>query len=97
MHNKKFLEIVKPNFRNKGLNSDKMLLKKKGEFVSDEKQVASVMNKFFINITKSLKLKKHQGNPPVTFQDIIKKFVFHRVLIKLEKRMNAEKSFLSSK
>ena len=91
------METVKPNFSNKGLNSDKMLLKKKGAFVSDEKQVASVMNKFFINITKSLKLKEHQGNPPVAFKDIIKKFVFHRVSIKLEKRMNAEKSFLSNK
>ena len=74
-----------------------MLLKKNREFVSDEKQVAYIVNKFFINITKSLKLKEHQGNSRVTFKDIIKKFVFQRVLIKLEKRMNAEKSFLSNK
>ena len=34
-----------------------MLLKKKRVLVSDEKQLASIMNKFFINITKSLNLK----------------------------------------
>ena len=34
-----------------------MLLKKKRVLVSDEKQLAAIMNKFFINITKSLNLK----------------------------------------
>ena len=42
-----------------------MLLKQKGELVSDEKQLVSIMNKFFINITKSLKLKEGQGSPSV--------------------------------
>ena len=65
--NKKFWKTIKPYFSNKELNSNKMLLKEKRELVSDEKQLASIMNKFFINITKSLKLKKDQGSPPVTF------------------------------
>ena len=34
-----------------------MLLKEKGELVSDQKQLASIMSRFFINITKSLNLK----------------------------------------
>ena len=58
LDNKKFWKIIKPYFSNKGLNSNKMLLKEKGELISDEKQLASIMNKFFINITRSLKLKK---------------------------------------
>ena len=37
-----------------------MLLKEKGKLVSDEKQLASIMNKLFINITKSLNLKEDQ-------------------------------------
>ena len=43
-----------------------MFLKEKGELVSDEKQLASIMNKFFINITKSLNLKEDQRSPLVT-------------------------------
>ena len=36
--NKKFWKLIKPYFSNKGLNSNKILLKGKGELVSDEKQ-----------------------------------------------------------
>ena len=64
--NKKFWKIIEPYFSSKDLNSSKMLLKEMGELVSDEKQLASIMNKFFINITKSLKLKEDMGSPPVT-------------------------------
>ena len=59
--NKKFGKTIKPYFRNKGLNSNKMLLKEKAELVSDEKQLASIINKFFINITKIFKIKGRSG------------------------------------
>ena len=60
--NKKFWKTIKPYFSNKGLNSNKMLLKEKGELISDKKQLASIMNRFFINITRSLKSKEDQGS-----------------------------------
>ena len=50
--NKKFWETVKPYFSNKRLNSNKMLLKGKGKLISDEKQLASIMNKFSIIFKK---------------------------------------------
>ena len=62
-----------------------MLLKEKGELVSDEKQLASIMNKFFINITKSLKLKEDLGSPPVTLNNILEKFIFHSSIDKITK------------
>ena len=65
------------NFSIKGLNSNKMLLKEKGELISDEKELASIMNKFIINITKSLNLKEDQGSPSVTLEEILKKIIFH--------------------
>ena len=52
-----FWKTIKACFSNKELNSSNMLLKKKRVLVSDEKQLAAIMNKFFINITKSLNLK----------------------------------------
>ena len=75
-----------------------MLLKEKGELASDGKQLASIMNKFFTNFTKSLKLKEDLGSSPVTLNDILEKFIFHpRVLMRFEKLMKAIKSFLSNK
>ena len=65
------------NFSIKGLNSNKMLLKEKGELISDEKELVSIMNKFIINITKSLNLKEDQGSPSVTLEEILKKIIFH--------------------
>ena len=54
------------------LNSNKMLLNEMGELISDEKQLASIMNKFFISIAKSLNSTEDQGNPPVTCEGILK-------------------------
>ena len=70
-----------------------MLPKEKGELVSDEKQLASIMNKFFINITKSLKLKEDLGSPPVTLNDILEKFIFHPSIDKIRKTYESNKKF----
>ena len=71
----------------------KMLLKEKGEPISDEKQLASTMNKFFINTTKSLKLKEDQGSPHITLNDILKKFIFHPSIDKIRKTYESNKKF----
>ena len=70
-----------------------MLLKKKRVLVSDEKQLASIVNKFFINITKSLNLKEDHGSPPVSLYDILKKFVVHRSIDKIRKTYESKKKF----
>ena len=95
--NKKFWKIFTPYFSNKRLNSNKMLLKEKGGFVSDGKQLASVMNKFFINITKSLNLKEDQGSPPVILEDIYTKFIFHPSISKIRKLYENNKKFSFNK
>ena len=79
------------------MDSNKRSLKEKGELALDGKQLASIMNKFFINIMKSLNLKEGQGSPPVTSEDILEKYIYQKVLIRLEKLLKAIKSFLSSK
>ena len=63
-----------------------MLLKEKGDLVSDKKQLVSIMNKFFINITKSLHLKDDQGSLPVTLEDILKKNIFHPSIDNIRKQ-----------
>ena len=53
------------------MSSNEMLLEEKGELVSDEKQLASIMNNLFINNAKGFNLKEDQSIPPVTFEDIL--------------------------
>ena len=63
---------MKPYFSNKGLNSNKLLLREKGNLVSDEKERATIMNKFSINITKDLALKKDSKGKLNNLEDIVK-------------------------
>ena len=89
--NKKFWKTIKPFFSNKGLNSNKMLLKEKGEFVSDKNQTASIMKMFFINITKGSNVKEDQCSAPITLEDILKKFIFHLSIHKIRKTYESNK------
>ena len=45
--NRKFWKRIKPYFTNKGLNSNILFLEEKGNLVSNEKQLATIMNSFF--------------------------------------------------
>ena len=56
--NRKFWKNVKLFFSNKGLNSKKLMLKENNRLIIEEKELATVMNTFFVNITESLDLKK---------------------------------------
>ena len=49
--NKKFWKTIKPYFSDKGTQASKWLLLENEEAVSDEKQIAQIFNKYFINIT----------------------------------------------
>ena len=70
-----------------------MLLKEKGEIVSDDRQLTYMMNRFFISFTKSLKLKEDQGNPPLTLNDILGKFNFHPSIDEIRKPYESDKNF----
>ena len=60
-------------------------MKEKGNFVSDEKGLATIMNNFFINITKELELKKDNKGKLNILEDILKAFEYHQVLKKSKK------------
>ena len=56
--NKLFWESVKLFFNGKGSNSSKTTLVEKNDIISDEEEIANIMNNYFINVTKTLNLKK---------------------------------------
>ena len=86
--NRKVWKTIKPYFSNKGLNSKKLLLKEKGNLVSDEKELATIMNNFFINITKNLELKKDSKGKLNNLKYIIKAFESHPSIEKIKKAIN---------
>ena len=47
-------------------------MKEKGNLVSNEKELATIMNNFFINITKDLELKKDSKGKLNNLEDIVK-------------------------
>ena len=55
--NKLFWKNVEPSFSDKGSNSTKVTLVEKDIIITDEKQIANIMNKHFVSITKELSLK----------------------------------------
>ena len=66
--------------------------KEKGQLASDEKQLASIMNKFFINITRSFNLREGQGSPLVILEDILQ-IIFHPSIEKIRKTYESYKKF----
>ena len=60
-HNELFWKSVKPFFNGKGSNSSKNTLVEENNIISDEEEIANIMNNYFINLTKTLNLKKQLG------------------------------------
>ena len=56
--NKKFWSAVKPLFSDKGRAMNTIALYEKGKIIRNYKRVSEVRNKYFTNLTKSLKPKK---------------------------------------
>ena len=52
---------MKPFFNDKGSNSSKIKLVEENNIISDEEEIANVMNNYFINATKTLNLRKQLG------------------------------------
>ena len=88
--NKKFWKTIKPFFSNKGLNSNKLMLKE-NRIITEEKELDTVMNTFFVNITESLDLKKDDDSSlnPINSNNINhilekhKNHLSHKKLVKL--------------
>ena len=70
-------------------------MKEKGHLVSDEKELATIMNNFFINITKYLELKKYSKGKLNNLKDILKAFESHPSIEKIKKaiKTNEKLSF----
>ena len=57
--NKLFWKSIKPFFNYKGPSSSKITLVEGNYIVSNEEEIANIMNDYFINATRTLNLNKH--------------------------------------
>ena len=78
--NRNFWKTIKPYFSNKGLNSNKLLLKEKGNLVSDEKELVTI-TKTSLLISRKNWRKKVRVNS-ITWKVFLKHFNLNRVLKK---------------
>ena len=58
---KLFWKSVKQFSNDKRSNSSKITLVEENNIISDEEEIANIMNNYFINVTKALNLKKQLG------------------------------------
>ena len=80
---KKFWKIIKPFFSNKGLNSNKLMLREKDVLIADEKAIAPLMNKCFVNIIADLDLKRDSetlSDTSTSVSSIFERFHCHQIL-----------------
>ena len=92
--NKNFWRVVKPNFSNKILGTNRVILKDGGKIISDTEKVADTFNKFFVNIGKALKIDKEKQFLVETkdvFDPVlkaIKKYSVHPSIVRIKDKMN---------
>ena len=59
-------------------------MKEKGDLASDEKELATIVNNFFIDITKDLEPKKDGKGKLNNLEDILKAFESHPSIEKIK-------------
>ena len=62
--NKIFWKTVEPLLSDKSINSDKIHLNENGELINSESKTAEVLNEFFSNIVKNLKIPEYENLNP---------------------------------
>ena len=92
--NKNFWRVVKPNFSNKILGTNRVILRDGGKVISDTERVADTFNKFFVNIGNTLKIDKDKPFLVETndvfdpFLKVIKKCSAHPSILSINEKMN---------
>ena len=92
----KFYKTVKAFFSNKGLNSNKLMLREKDVTVDDEKPLATLINDYFVNVTADLDFKRDSEkfyNIPGSVYNIKKKIQDHQSILKIKKGFNVTDLF----
>ena len=73
-----------------------MMLSEKDQIISYETTVADTMKKYFVNITKKLKLKLTETEKnELILSEILDRYKDHQSIVKIRSQMNDEKNLFS--
>ena len=92
--NKNFWRVVKPNFSNKILGTNRVILRDGGKAISDTEKVADTFNKFFMNKGNTLKIDKDKQFLAETnnvFDPVLKainKYSAHASILPIKEKIN---------
>ena len=92
--NKNFWRVVKPNFSNKIIGTNRVILRNGGKVISNTEKVADTFNKSFVNIGNTLNIDKDKRFLVDTnvvcdpIQKVIKKYSAHPSILKIKEKMN---------
>ena len=79
MDRQTFWKTVKPYFNDKESNSKRITLLENNSILTDDKDIAKIMNNVFINITKDLNLKRYKDSSLTYINEITSNFDNHKV------------------
>ena len=79
MDRQTFWKTVKPYFNDKESNSKRITLLENNSILTDDKDIAKIMNNAFINITKDLNLKRYKDSSLTNINEITSNFDNHKV------------------
>ena len=82
--NNKFWKTIRPYFSDKGYNQTKITIVEKDSIITDEKKIATLMDNYFINITKNLDLKPSTISNTSDIDKITKHFDDHISVCKIK-------------
>ena len=95
--NKNFQRVVKPNFSNKTVGTNRVILRDDGKIIADTEKVVDTFNKFFVNIGNTLKVAKDKRFLVETndvFDPVlmaIKKYSAHPSILSIKKKKKKKK------
>ena len=91
--NNKFWRVVTPNFSNKIVGTNRLVLRDGGKTISDTEKVADTFNKCFVNIGNTLKIDKDNRFLVETNDELearlkaIKKYSTHSNILNIKEKM----------
>ena len=82
--NRTFWKEIKPYFNDKGGMSSKITLVERDKIIHKDKEIAETMNKYFVNITKTLRLKRSKKYNTNDIDILTSQFKDHASIKKIE-------------
>ena len=82
--NKTFWKYIKPNFSNKGSNSNKITLVENDVIITIDRVISKIMNEFHVNATEKLKIKPFKTSSDTEINQIKSVFKNHASIRKIQ-------------